>query len=227
LLEAQGGAHKADRDGFNRRRAILLTAKAMAQFDTDPNAARAAALEANRLAPDFVPAALIAARTLFRGDEIRKGSKILEATWRKQPHPEIADLYIHARHGDAALDRLARAQRLKSLHTNHAESSLAVARAALAAQDFVRAREEAQASIRMDPRENAYLLCADIEEADGGDTGRVREWLARAVRAPRDPAWVADGVISEHWAPQSPITGKIDAFQWRVPVERLGPAIEP
>src|SRR5690606_11476854 len=40
------------------------------------------------------------------------------------------------------------------------------------------------------------------------------------------PVWVADGVISEHWAPQSPVTGKIDAFQWRVPVERLGPAIE-
>lgn len=47
------------------------------------------------------------------------------------------------------------------------------------------------------------------------------------MRAPRDPAWVADGVISEHWAPQSPVTGKIDAFQWRVPVERVGIAIEP
>lgn len=227
LLDAQKGALKVDREGFNRRRAVLLTAKAMAVFDTDPAGARSGALEANRLAPDFVPAALIAARALFRGDEIRKGSRILEAAWRKQPHPEIADLYIHARHGDAALDRLGRAQRLKSLHTNHAESALAVARAALAAQEFALAREEAESSIRMDPRESAYLLLADIEEAAGGDAGREREWLARAVRAPRDPAWVADGVISEHWAPQSPVTGKIDAFRWRVPVERLGPAIEP
>lgn len=226
LLEAQKGALKADREGFNRRRAVLLTAKAMANFDTDHAGTRSAALEANRLIPDFVPAALIAARALFRGDEIRKGSKVLEAAWRKQPHPEIADLYIHARHGDSAHDRLTRAQRLKSLHTNHPESSLAVARAALAALEFGTAREEAQASIRMDARESAYLLLADIEEADGGDAGRVREWLSRAVRAPRDPAWVADGFISEHWEPQSPVTGKIDAFQWRVPVERLGPAIE-
>lgn len=227
LLEAQKGVQKADREGFNRRRAVLLTAKAIATFDTDQSGARAAALEANRLAPEFVPAALIAARCLFRTDEVRKGSKILESTWRKHPHPEIADLYVHARHGDAALDRLTRAQRLQSLHTNHPESALAVSRAALAAQEFDLAREEAQASIRMEPHEGAYLLLADIEEAAGGDSGRVREWLARAVRAPRDPAWVADGVISEHWAPQSPVTGKIDAFQWRVPVERLGIAIEP
>lgn len=227
LLEAQKAVQKTDREGFNRRRAVLLTAKAISTFDTDQPGARAAALEANRLVPDFVPAALIAARCLFRTDEVRKGSKLLEAAWRKHPQPEIADLYVHARHGDAALDRLTRAQRLQSLHSNHPESALTVARAALAAQEFGLAREEAQASIRMDPRESAYLLLADIEEAAGGDSGRVREFLSRAVRAPRDPAWVADGVISEHWAPQSPVTGKIDAFQWRVPVERVGIAIEP
>jgi HemY protein len=63
---------------------------------------------------------------------------------------------------------------------------------------------------------------AEIEEGEHGDKGRVREWLARAVRAPRDPAWVADGIVSESWAPVSPVSGRIDAFQWRVPVERIG-----
>ncbi|MBX3598725.1 MAG: heme biosynthesis protein HemY [Rhizobiaceae bacterium] len=226
ILEAQKSAHKADRDAFNKRRAVLLTAKAMASFDNDPVGARAAALEANKLVPDFPPAAIIAARCLFRTDEVRKGSKMLETVWRKNPNPDVAELYIHARHGDAAMDRLARARKLQSLHTNHPESALAVARTALAANEFALAREEAEASIRMAPRESAYLLLADIEEADGGDIGRVREWLSRAVRAPRDPAWVADGVISEHWAPQSPVTGKIDAFEWRVPVERIEPTIE-
>ncbi|TIS71193.1 MAG: heme biosynthesis protein HemY, partial [Mesorhizobium sp.] len=48
----------------------------------------------------------------------------------------------------------------------------------------------------------------------------------KAVRAPRDPAWVADGVVSERWAPVSPITGKLDAFEWRAPMERLGQLID-
>lgn len=226
LLDTQKATHQIGRDAVNRRRAVLLTAKAMAMLDADPLAAKNAALEANRLAPTLVPAAVTAARALFRQNDLRKGSKILEAIWKVEPHPEIADAYIHARPGDATHDRLSRARRLQSLRQNNAESSLAVARAALDAGEFKLARQEAEAAIRMEPRESAYLLLADIEEAETGDQGRIRQLLGKAVRAPRDPAWVADGYVSERWAPCSPVTGKLDAFEWRVPVERLGQVIE-
>jgi len=43
--------------------------------------------------------------------------------------------------------------------------------------------------------------------------------VARAVNAARDPAWTADGVVADRWEPVSPVTGGLDAFQWRVPVE--------
>ena len=226
LIDAQKSTRQIEKDVINRRRAVLLTAKAQDLLDTDLTAAKAAAIEANRLAPDFPPAAVVAAKALFRQNDIRKGSKILEAAWKAEPHPAIADLYIHARPADATLDRLSRAQKLESLRTNNVESSLAVARAALDAQQFKTAREAAEAAIRMQPREGAYLLLADIEESETGDEGRVRQHLAKAVRAQRDPAWVADGFVSERWAPVSPVTGKLDAFEWRVPVERLGQLIE-
>ncbi|HWK64531.1 MAG TPA: heme biosynthesis protein HemY [Rhizobiaceae bacterium] len=226
LLDTQKATHQIGRDAVNRRRAVLLTAKAMAILDSDPLAAKNAAIEANRLAPTLVPAAVTAARALFRQNDLRKGSKILEAIWKIEPHPEVADAYVHARPGDATQDRLSRAKRLQSLRQNNAESSLAVARAALDAGEFTLARQEAEAAIRMEPRESAYLLLADVEEAETGDQGRIRQLLGRAVRAPRDPAWVADGYVSERWAPCSPVTGKLDAFEWRVPVERLGQVIE-
>jgi HemY protein len=57
----------------------------------------------------------------------------------------------------------------------------------------------------------------------------VRTWLTRAIQAPRDPVWVADGRVFERWAPVSPVTGRLDAFQWRVPLADLtppGPVIE-
>ncbi|MER9417806.1 heme biosynthesis protein HemY [Mesorhizobium sp. M0306] len=226
LVDAQKSTRQIERDAANRRRAVLLTAKAQALIDSDANASRMAALEANRLRPDFAPAAVVAAKLLFRQNDVRKGSKILEAAWKAEPHPEIAELYTHARPGDAVLDRLNRAKKLQDLKKNHAESSLAVARAALDAQDFSTARREAEAAIRMDRREGAYLLLADIEEAETGDQGKVRQLLSKAVRAPRDPAWVADGVVSERWAPVSPITGRLDAFEWRAPMERLGQLID-
>ncbi|MNL65396.1 hypothetical protein D3C87_1897250 [compost metagenome] len=59
---------------------------------------------------------------------------------------------------------------------------------------------------------------AEIEEGQTGDQGKAREWLARAVRAPRDPAWTADGIVSDEWEPVSPVTGRLDAFEWKVPV---------
>src|SRR5690606_33795572 len=74
--------------------------------------------------------------------------------------------------------------------------------------------------------EGAFLLMADIEDATTGEQGKVRQWLARALRAPRDPAWVADGYISERWAPFSPVTGRLDALVWKVPVERAAQMIE-
>ncbi|MGO7998132.1 hypothetical protein ACC734_37810, partial [Rhizobium ruizarguesonis] len=76
---------------------------------------------------------------------------------------------------------------------------------------------KAEAAARMQPREAAYLLLADIEEAETGDQGRVRHWLAQALKAPRDPAWVAEGFVSDKWLPVSPVTGRLDAFEWKAP----------
>ena len=226
LADAQKSTRQIERDAANRRRGVLLTAKAGALMDSDPTGAKAAALDANRLLPDFAPAALVAAKVLFKQNDLRKGSKVLEAAWRAEPHPDVADLYVRARPGDAVLDRLGRARKLQEMRKNHVESSLAVARAALDAQDFALARQEAEAATRMQPSEGAYLLLADIEEADTGNQGKVRQLLSQAVRAPHDAAWVADGVSTDRWAPVSPVTGRLDAFEWRGPVERAGRLIE-
>jgi HemY protein len=128
--------------------------------------------------------------------------------------------------GDSTHDRLIRAKKLAALRPHHVESSLVVARAALEASEFSEARKAIEAALRQEPREGIYLLLADLEEAETADEGRVRQWLSRAVRAPRDPAWVADGYVSDKWAPASPVTGRLDAFEWRMPVERLGQIVE-
>lgn len=220
LLESQRSTKLIDAARANRLRAVLLTAKAMETLERDALAARNAATEANRLAPDLVPAAVIAAKALFRQGDVKKGAKILEAAWRKTAHPEIADAYVHARHGDSTHDRLTRARKLKAQRENNAESALTVARVAFEAGELAIARAAAEEALRIEPREGGYLMMADIEEADTGDQGRIRQWLARAVRAQRDPVWVADGVVSEHWAPTSPVTGRLDAFEWKTPLER-------
>ena len=72
------------------------------------------------------------------------------------------------------------------------------------------------------------MLTAELERAEG-DEGRAREWLGRAVNAAPDPAWTADGYVSDRWLPLSPVTGRLDAFEWRVPLTGMtsaAPVIE-
>ena len=76
------------------------------------------------------------------------------------------------------------------------------------------------------PTVKMCLLMAELEEAEHGDHGLWREWLARASRAALDPAWMADGVVYDEWAPASPSTGQLDAFRWQVPAERPGPVMD-
>jgi HemY protein len=125
------------------------------------------------------------------------------------------------RPGDAAADRLRRAETLARLSSWAPESRLAIARAAIEAREFGRARETLRPLIEERPTVRVCLMMAELEQAEG-HPGRVREWLARAARAPRDKAWIADGIVSETWAPVSPITGRLDAFVWDTPPEVLG-----
>ncbi len=221
LLDSQKNA-KTDK----RRRAVLLTGKAMSVFDRDLAAAKASSMEANRLAPELVPAAVVLAKAFFKNGDLRKGSGVVEAAWKIEPHPELAEIYINARLGDTAPDRLKRARNLTKVNAIHPDAHLTLARALFDAKEYDEARREAEAALTLRPSESAYLLLADIEQAEGGSQGKVKAWLSKAVRAEPDPAWTADGMVSTVWAPFSPVTGRIDAFEWKVPVGRLQPLIE-
>src|SRR5579885_3498748 len=230
-VESNAAAHLIDKPTANRWRAVLKTAMAQERADREPQAALALAQEAVRLAPDLTPAAALAGRLLAAGGDYRRASRIIETTYAKTPHPDLAAAYLRLRPGDSASDRLVCAKALARVAPNDPESRLTVARAALEARDFKAAREAIAPLIEAGapagrPTRRVCLLMADLEETEGGAPGAAREWLARASRAPHDPAWIEEGIISDVWAPASP-SGKLDAFVWRAPDERLSAPVEP
>jgi HemY protein len=174
-----------------------------------------------RLAPTLIPAAALAGRLLGELGDLRRAARIVEAAWKANPHPDLADTYAHLRPGDSARERLARVETLAQMTPGHIEGALAVARAAVDAQEFAAARA-ALAPLLSAPTQRVAILMAELEEAESGDLGRAREWMSRAVHARRDPAWTADGLISERWMPVSPVSGRLDAFQWRDPLAAFG-----
>jgi HemY protein len=229
-VDSNSAARLIDKPTANRWRAVIKTAMAEAAMERDPKGALGLAQEACRLAPTLVPAAAICGRLTADAGDYRRASRILEAAYAQTPHPDLAATYLRVRRGDSADDRLARARTLARVAPSDPESLLTVGRAALEAHDRAGARAVIAPLLASDspdgrPTRRVCLLMADIEEADGHQ-GAVREWLARAARAPRDKAWVADGVISDRWAPVSP-SGALDAFVWRTPDERFALPAEP
>ncbi|WP_134500944.1 heme biosynthesis protein HemY [Microvirga pakistanensis] len=210
-----------DKATARRHRAVLLTADALERAERDPEGALRSAQDAVKLAPDLVPAAALAGKLLSRRGDLRRAAKIVETAWRSQPHPDLAEVYLNLRPGDSGLDRLKRAETLFKLSSGAPEGRLAVARSALEAREFDRARDALEPLLADRPTMRVCLLMSDLEQVEHGSTGRGREWLARATRAPRDPAWIADGVVSDHWAPISPVSGRLDAFVWQAPPDVL------
>ncbi|MFK7793532.1 MAG: heme biosynthesis protein HemY [Devosiaceae bacterium] len=205
----------------NRLRAVLLTAEALDREQGEPDIARPLAQEAHKLAPDLVPAADVAGRLLIRAGKMTQASKVIESTWKKAPHPELAETYLYVRPGDAVADRVKRARKLAQLCMHDREGELALARALIEAGKLDEARAALENYTGEEATQRVCLLMAEINEKEGGDTAAVRGWMARALRAKRDPAWVADGYISSTWEPVSPLSGRVDAFEWKVPVERF------
>ncbi|WP_158809282.1 heme biosynthesis protein HemY [Beijerinckia sp. L45] len=227
-VETSVAAKLVDRETGDRQRAVLETAIGLAKEATAPDEALALARAAMKRAPDLVPAIVLTARLLTRRGDIRKAAKLIEAAWPRCPHPELARAYLDVRPGDSTSDRLARANTLMRISSFDPISRMTVARTALGAKNFAAARE-AMAPVIAEgkrPTVRACLLMADLEDAEFGDLGQWREWLARASRAPLDPAWIADGIVYDQWEPVSPTTGRLDAFVWQAPADRPGHTME-
>nr|WP_295888220.1 heme biosynthesis HemY N-terminal domain-containing protein [uncultured Devosia sp.] len=218
MVNAEQATSREERARKRRRQAVIETARAREAETSQPLAALDHALTALKLLPDFVPAALIAARIHINRGETRKAMSLLRRIWRATGHPDIAALYAHAQPGASAVERLKRLGEIIETPPPHRAAGMALARAAIDAYDWPLARNALAPFIGPDATQGVASLMAEIEEGQSGDQGKAREWLARAVRAPRDPAWTADGLVSDEWEPMSPVTGKLDAFEWKVPM---------
>jgi HemY protein len=228
LALLEGNKRTLNKDNYRRQRAVMLTARALAAEESDRDNAKAFALEAAKLAPTLVPAAALAGRMLAESGELRKASRILHKAWQANAHPDLAQVFSDLRFGDTARDRLKRIEALAKKVPGQIEGALALARAAIDAQEYAKARATLAPYLTA-PTKRVAVLMAELERAEHNDEGRAREWIARALNAAPDPTWTADGHVSDRWVPTSP-SGRLDAFEWRVPltgIANTAPMIEP
>jgi len=226
-LGAKLKAGTLPRDVFRRRTAVLALQEARAVIDEASSIdAREAAIEANRLSPDLIPAAALAARSYIARAEARNATRVLKKAWAAQPHPDLAAAFAEIVADETAPARLKRFKLLTAIQPDHSETRMLLAELELAAEDFPAARRALGDLATAHPTVRALTIMAAIERGEGADDAVVRGWLTRALTAPRGPQWCCDKCQAIHaqWGPLCDNCGGFDTMSWREPVEATGPS---
>jgi HemY protein len=208
------------RDLHRRRDAVLALSEASGAFSTASDAqAQQAAIEANKLSPGLVPAAVAAARAYVAQGKTKYATRALRKAWETQPHPDLAAAFAEIQPAETPAERIKRFRALTEVKPDHAETRMLNAELALAAEDFPAARRALGDLPTEHPTARALTLMAAVERGEGSDDSVVRAWLARAVAAPRGPQWVCDNCsnIQGEWAPVCDNCGAFDTLSWTEP----------
>lgn len=208
------------RDVHKRRDAVLALSEARDILDAGQDIeAREAAIEANRLSPDLIPAAVMAARSYISDDKARYASRVLTKAWGAQPHPDIASAFAEVVPDEDAKARLKRFRALTKQHSDSGETRMLLAELNIAAEDFPEAKRALGDLVETDPTARSLTLMAAIERGQGADDAVVRGWLTSAVTAPRGPQWICDSCqhIHNSWEPVCANCASIDTLTWKRP----------
>lgn len=214
------------RDVYRRRDAVLALQEArVVMDDASPIDAREAAIEANKLSPDLIPAAAMAARSYTLKGEIKNAVRVLKKAWEVLPHPDLAAAFAEIEPEEQPAARLKRFKVLTSLRPDDPETMMLLAELNIAAEDFPSARRALGDLATRLPTGRSVALMAAIERGEGADDAVVRGWLAKAMAAPRGPQWCCDKCQAIHaaWAPICDNCGGFDTLSWRIPAAGSAP----
>ncbi len=223
LAKARAGA--LPRDVYKRRDAVLALQEAQRHRAAGKDARMyEAAIEANRLAPELIPAAALAAQAHAADGRLRPAVKVLKKAWAKQPHPDLAAAFAALAPDESPSDRLKRFDALFRIAPEHAETRMLKAELLLAAEDFPGARRALGDLAKTNPKARALTIMAAIERGEGSDDAVVRGWLARALTASRGPQWVCSNCHHIHggWVAICENCESFDTLSWEAPPDSGG-----
>lgn len=226
-LGAKLKAGTLPKDVFRRRDAVLALQQAQTVFDEEASIeAREAAIEANRLSPDLIPAAALAARGYVEKGDKKNATRVLRKAWEVLPHPDLAAAFAAIEPGETPADRLKRFRTLTVLRPENDETKMLLAELLLATEDFPAARRALGDVATRHPTQRSLAILAAIARGEGAEDALVRDLVTKAIAAPRGPQWCCDTcqAVQASWHPVCANCGGFDTLSWREPPVTAAPS---
>ncbi len=206
------------KDLAKRRDAVLAVSEAQHRLaQGDAAGARDEAIEADRLAPTLIPAAVAAARAYIDLGKPRNAAKVLRTAWSAEPHPDLAAAFAEIRPDETPRDRVKRFNELFRQKPAHPESRMLETELLIAAEDFPAARKALGDLPQSHPTSRSLTLMAAVERGQGAQDNVVRAWLAKALSASRGPQWICDrcGQVHGEWTAICSSCDGFDTLAWK------------
>ncbi len=184
----------------NRARAALLTADAYAE--SDAASAMSEAEAALKLAPEFTPASVLAARIAMDEGKTGKAAKLLETGFAASAHPALIKLYDRLYKDETPEKRASKLTKLAEKNPASDEAALLRARAATLTEDWQGAVDALEAHVTKTASPAAFSLMAKAAAGLKGEAA-AQIWYEHAASAPRDPRPGAEGAFNltrQGWA---------------------------
>lgn len=208
------------RDVHKRRDAVLALSQAKDILGEDSSIdLREKAIEANKLSPDLIPAAVMAAQSYIAKGKPRLATRLLKKAWETSPHPDLAAAFAAIVPNESPTQRIKRFVALTRMNMEHAETRMLLAELHIANDDFPEARRALGNLVETDPTARSVTLMAAIERGEGAPDAVVRGWLAKALTVSRGPQWICENCqhIHAEWAPICENCNSFDTLAWKTP----------
>lgn len=208
------------RDVHRRRDAVLALSEAKdIVSDTSSIEVQEKAIEANKLSPDLIPAAVMAAKSYIERGKPRLAARLLKKAWETSPHPDLAAAFAAIAPDETPPQRIKRFVALTRTNIDHPETRMLLAELHIANEDFPEAHRSLGNLVETDPTSRSVTLMAAIQRGEGAKDSVVRGWLARALEVPRGPQWICDNCQHIHtdWAPMCENCDSFDTLAWKRP----------
>jgi HemY protein len=180
----------------------------------------------------FIPGLVRYAEALGREGNGKKAAGVVEAAWKRHPHPDLGRAYLGLWAEEDALKRVGHASHLAEAHPEHVESRLLVAEAALDAELWGQARSRLKPLVDGASRDRRVALL--MARLDRGEHGRVEDevrWLRLAVDLGRTDRWrcTACGTVADDWTADCAGCGAFATLAWDAgrALQPAAPAVPP
>ncbi|MEL6959456.1 MAG: heme biosynthesis HemY N-terminal domain-containing protein [Pseudomonadota bacterium] len=206
------------RDVHKRRDAVLALSDAKERMDAGETAkAHEMSIEANRMSPDLVPGAAMAARSYIAQGNARAAARVIKKAWEVTPHPDLAAAFAEIAPDESSADRLKRFRALTRIKPDDSETKMLLAELHIANEDFPEARRAITELVAENPTVRSLTIMAAVERGEGAADAVVRGWLTKALTAPRGKQWICancHNILSE-WIPVCDNCGAFDSLEWK------------